>query len=86
MNKGKLNKSGLVKLIPYLEGLADEIYGEHGGLNLRIGYDGELRMLCRMPCWFQVGKLAVSVQSKVIPVLERHRRSPQPKALRGQRG
>lgn len=49
MNKGKLNKSGLMKLIPYLEEIANEVYGDHGGLNLRIGYDGELRMECADP-------------------------------------
>ena len=42
--KRKLNKYGLLKLIPYLDGLSEEVYGDCGGVNISIGYDGRLRI------------------------------------------
>lgn len=47
--KAKLNKDGLTKIIPWLEQVADEMYGDHGDLYLRIGYDGGLRIEAKNP-------------------------------------
>ena len=47
--KAKLNKDGLTKIIPWLEQVANEMYGDHGDLYLRIGYDGGLRIEAKNP-------------------------------------
>ena len=47
--KVKLNRNGLFKILPLLEEIADEVYSECGGLWIRIGYDGELRVETKDP-------------------------------------
>jgi hypothetical protein len=43
-----LNKNGLLKILPLLEQIAEEKYGDHGGLNIFI-IDNNLKIDAKMP-------------------------------------